>query len=495
MNTLVFLGGAIGLVANKWTSLDKHLDLYLKFILEINISLTAFVSICYLLYPSYLDHVSSTIATLGVIYLKGGQIYPDLTEYSMHGLLYGPALSEISAVFSSLGWPVIFSSKIPGVIALNIYIVLLFLMLKDNFSKAYLILLMPFTHFLFWNRAEPFLILLTTLTLWSLKHSNTLRTALIVGILAGLSSCIKLHAFLYIAGATTVLWQYKTINTKKILIFLVGFVIAFIVCFSPAQVSIPQFLNYIDLAGKHGLSIGILKENIFYLLGLSLPVFYLLICKPSLRKSFLVPTLLLIFLEVIVSLIGSKPGAGAHHLMPFIPINAFLLYQFFIEAPLSKSLVSPFKYGFLIVGLVSIFIWCVLIRSMFINYHYQDGLATEVNELGNKYPGVIFGISDDLSYDHVFFRPIFEMKGTRQFDYPAFMDLNFSGVSDNSFSNAIKSCRFPYIAVPKSGVPFSINNPYTGMPLFSNNVRLAFSEKYKILPTQKNYYVIYVCKY
>ena len=132
---------------------------------------------------------------------------------------------------------------------------------------------------------------------------------------------------------------------------------------------------------------------------------------------------------------------------------------------------------------------------MFINYHYQDGLATEVNELGNKYPGVIFGISDDLSYDHVFFRPIFEMKGTRQFDYPAFMDLNFSGVSDNSFSNAITSCRFPYIAVPKSGVPFSINNPYTGMPLFSNNFRLAFSENYKILPTQKNYYVIYICKY
>jgi hypothetical protein len=109
------------------------------------------------------------------------------------------------------------------------------------------------------------------------------------------------------------------------------------------------------------------------------------------------------------------------------------------------------------------------------------------------YPGLILGLADESSYDHVFFSPLLEKKGFHQIDYASYMDLNFSGISDDVFANALDDCKFPYVALPSKGVPFSMNNPFTQKPLFSDSVRRRFAARY-IKLNEHNHYIIFTCK-
>ena len=490
---IAYCGAITGIFISKIYLLEKYIDVLLKFVVKMSFLLASVVAIGYLFYPSYLDHLESTIATLGVIFFNGGQIYPILTDHSLHGLLYGPALTEIQSTFGLLGLPTILSSKIPGVLALIISIALLFSILKNNFSKAYLIFLIPFGLYLFWNRSDPFFLLLVALSLYISSYSNSIVAVFLIGCFAGLSASLKLHAATYIVAVMAVTLNYKDFNLQKFLVFLLGIAITLTIAYSPKQISIINFVTYIELASKHGLSIKQLLINLFYLLGLSAPVIYLVIYKIAIKRKYLVPVALLMLMEIFIAVIGSKPGSGEWHLLPFIPINAFLLERIFMDIAPPKPAMIPFKFGLLAVGVAGTLSLSSVVLNMITQYHFQRALRIDVDTIAVDYPGVILGVSDNSNYSHIFFRPLLEAKGFHQIDYPTYMDLNFSGMSDDSLSNAIKNCKFPYIALPKKGESFSMNNSYTDKVLFSNNVRNAFNEKYTIA-SQNDNYIIYECK-
>jgi len=85
-----------------------------------------------------------------------------------------------------------------------------------------------------------------------------------------------------------------------------------------------------------------------------------------------------------------------------------------------------------------------------------------------------------------------EDKGFHQLNYPSYLDLNFSGIGDDALVSGLDNCRFPYIAVPTKGEAFSMKNPYTGKPLFSDKVRTAFAGRYKKV-SEKSFYTVYGC--
>ena len=76
----------------------------------------------YLLYPNYLDHVESTITSLGLVLERGEELYPFPDQYPYHGLLYGPLLATIQATLIPIGMPILVASKIPGLVAFLISI-------------------------------------------------------------------------------------------------------------------------------------------------------------------------------------------------------------------------------------------------------------------------------------------------------------------------------------------------------------------------------------
>jgi hypothetical protein len=470
------------------------LDRLLRLIVGVDFFLLIAMAISHLFYPSYLEHVEPSIASLGLIYLQKGLLYPPLYEYSMHGLMYGPLLAEAQALFGAVNLPVIFSSKLLGVMAF-IFSSIVLLKMFTGFARAYLIFLIPFGLFNFWNRAEPLVILFVTLTLLVMRQPVRIKTSIVLGCLVGLAASLKIHAASYIVTAIFARPDlFKSWTVQKGLVFLAAIFFVLIASHTPQQISIYGFVSYLDLFRKHGLSNTLLLENLTHMLVLLFPILYLLLTGPGKNSKYFIPTILLIAVELIVAVIASKPGAGSHHLMPFIPLHAWIIQGILNESPALDASISPFKFGLLILGLVTLITPLVLAGKHITRYSVQSELKKEVEMMAEHYPGVVLAPSDVKSYPHVYFRPILDAKGYQQIDIPGAMELNFSNVPDDVLVAAMSSCRIPYLALPVEGEPFTLVNYYTMASLFSDNVRSAFQKHYSPVssPLTKHYRV-YSC--
>jgi hypothetical protein len=452
------------------------------------------VALSHLLYPGYLEHAEPSIASLGVIYRQNGQIYPALSEYSMHGLMYGPLLAELQALLGAINLPVIFSSKLLGVATFVVSSILLFKMFT-GLARSYLIFLIPFGLFNFWNRAEPLIILLVTLTLLLLRQPVRRKTSILLGCLVGLAASLKIHATLFIMAAIlTRLNIFKALTIQRGLVFLVAIFFVLLAIHTPQQVSIFGFFSYLDLFRKHGLSSALLLENLTHMAVLVCPIFYLLLKGLGKKSEFFKPVILLVAVELIVVVIASKPGAGSHHLMPFIPLHALIIQGILNEAPSLNASTLSFKFGLLTLGMVTLSAPLLLAGKHITQYSLQSELKKEVEAIAEKYRGVVLAPSDVKRYPHVYFKPILDAKGYRQVDMPGAMELNYAGVSDDMLVAAMVLCRIPYLALPVEGEPFTLINYYTGLPLFSDKVRSAFQKHYvPVNPRLTKHYTIYSC--
>lgn len=61
-----------------------------------------------------------------MLFRKGEAIYAWPATYSLHGLLYGPKLTELQAAAQLLPVPLLISSKLPGVLPAAILALLFF---------------------------------------------------------------------------------------------------------------------------------------------------------------------------------------------------------------------------------------------------------------------------------------------------------------------------------------------------------------------------------
>jgi hypothetical protein len=261
----------------------------------------------------------------------------------------------------------------------------------------------------------------------------------------------------------------------------------------PEQISIVAFYDYIGIAGKHGLNLRLLIINVMFFCLINSPIIYINYIDRKSDGRWHIFSLSVLLLEVAVVVVGAKSGAGAHHLMQFVPINAFIL-----QSLLSKNRKIALKLDFLRVELLFVAFGALLIlgelaERMAEEFALQARAKHEMLALADKYPGLVMGVSDMNGYPYTFYRPLLELKGTRQVDIPGFMDLDFAGISDAPLANALADCKFPYLAIPNTGQPFSIENYYTSKPLLSNDVRLAFAESYKSVEIAETYSV-YQCK-
>jgi hypothetical protein len=472
----------------------EPLDRLLSLIVGVDFFLLIAVALSHLFYPGYLEHVEPSIASLGLIYLQKGQIYPPLSEYSMHGLMYGPLLAEAQALFGAFNLPVIFSSKLLGVAAF-IFSSIALLRMFTGFARAYLIFLIPFGLFNFWNRAEPLIILLVTLALLVMRQPVRIKTSIVLGGLVGLAASLKIHAASYVIAAIfTRPDLFKGWTVQKGLVFLAAIFLVLIASHTPQQISIFGFVSYLDLFRKHGLSSILLLENLTHMLVLVFPILYLLLKGLGKNSKYLIPAVLLVAVEFIVAMIASKPGAGSHHLMPFIPLHALIIQGILDETPTLNASILPFKFGLLILGLVTLIAPLILAGKHITRYSVQSELKKEVELMAERYPGVVLAPSDVKNYPHVYFRPMLDAKGYQQIDIPGAMELNFSKVPDDVLVAAMSNCRIPYLALPVEGEPFTLLNYYTMLPLFSDNVRSTFQKHYSPVTSRlTKHYTVYSC--
>jgi hypothetical protein len=437
------------------------------------------LGLAYTFYPNFIDHAEPAMATLGMVLMQGRPLYPALDVPSFHGLLYGPLVAESQAAAIYLGalagLPVMLASKLMGFATLLAACVLFFRLAPGwGFARTYYVLfLLPFGLYAFWNRCEPPLLLLVVLAFWAAAAWPQRRALLTIGICAGLASGLKLHAFLYIVPAAMLVLARQKWWWPELLILAGAAVTAFLLLFLPANVSLVGLFTYVRLAGDHGLSAEQLIRNLVFLGALWCPLLVLPERARLLRER---PLLALLGLQLVVAVIASKPGAGIHHLMPFIPANA-LLFAPHAEASRGKTTLGLVWLAALLPGVAAALL---LAPRMALNWgdHYEAG--NELAQIQARHADVVMGVSGNKTYAFAFMRPVLEQRGVAQIEYSSYMDLQLVGVPDTPLREAFDTCAIRHLAMPKGELPFSLVTYYSETaPLFSDELRSTFSRRYK----------------
>ena len=168
--------------------------------------------IFYLFYPNYIDHVSVTVSAISWLGTHGHEIYPDWWTSDIYEAPYGPLLFLVNGTVQKF-LPTILGSKLAGWTAFLVSLALTCAIFKEKASEkigtVFVFLMIVITTYSFfhdfshdfWNRAEPFLILLSVLSVIAAVKLPKAIAALTIGVLGGLAFDFKLHGFLYVVPA------------------------------------------------------------------------------------------------------------------------------------------------------------------------------------------------------------------------------------------------------------------------------------------------------
>ena len=447
----------------------------------------ALYAVAYLAYPTHADHVEASVLVLGEHVRRGLPLYPTDLGYTMDGLLYGPLLAVLNALTLSLPIDAILGSKLLALASTVVAVGLCATQLHDRRALLFLGFLGAFDLLVF-NRAEPHLLLLTALACRCMGMQDVRERAWLLGLLAGLAASLKVHGVLYIAAVfvwSQADWLQRPTLWLRIAIASLATALPW---FLLPGISLPGYLHFLKLASLHGIEPRILLDNGVFLLALWLP---LLVLRCPWR-----PMLGIAALELLVAVLGAKKGAGCWHLLPFVLPHAQMLDQLLSQRDVAQR--HPRAELMALLPMLSLAVSTAFALAPGIRHHLQqrDDMAearVELRELASSHPGLVLATGGERGYELSYLRIDLEQLGVRQIDVPAFIDLQWAGVQDAPLAEALSQCSIPHLAVPRGEPAFATLSGYSGRPLFSDTVRLAFAARF-VRVAQTTHFDLYRCQ-
>jgi hypothetical protein len=395
-------------------------------------------------------------------------------------------------------------SKVMSVASLVVAIALIFMVIKQKLANnlasflsiaSLVLLLVPFGPFAYWTRSEPYLILISALSLLVATQARPFLAGAILGALAGLAAGFKLHGFLYVAPlALMTLARVKTPRDRATLALIgVICVITFaLLPFCLKASSLAGYSQYLNVAADHALYFGLLQLNLLVALVLFAPIVGIWFWrKPTIEApEFWLITGLCISVAITVVLAGVS---GPYHLLPFVPI---CLYAAIAISPITEvNRIIAFLFLLLVLayGPGGYFITRGLITSYYRRSQAEHEKIVELQTYLNKYPDAQMGISDDGHSPDTNYRILSVLDGhPLHVDFAAWDDLAYVGVDEKYVSRFIKKCEVPTWILPL-GAPFTELSWYTKRPILSDDFRRIFSKNYALLQIGQ-FYQVWGCR-
>jgi hypothetical protein len=455
------------------------------------ISLYLLTFAVYLIYPNYVDHGQPTVASIGWLGTHGQSIYPDWVKEDVYGVQYGPVLYLINGLVLALS-PTLAASKLAGVLCLIAAFCLTSIVIKKLTNNtlatffvlsSFVMLCVPFGPYPYWNRAEPILMFISAFSLLIAFELPPLAAATVIGVLAGLATGLKLHGLIYVAPTAVVAFARAESQRERIAVAIVGVACAIVVVFLPffsKQASVEGYLRYLIISTHHGMSPFLILQNLQFALLLVIPIIALWFWRrPALNPPELWMLAVLGTSIAITVVIAGKPGAGPHHLLPFVPL---CLYAIIISvgAPTAESRAGAIMFIFVLLVFGPDYIVNTrYTKSLFLNSRAERDKIAELGTYLKAFPEAQIGVSDDEHYSDTFYR-IFSVLDGRPLhvDFAAWMDLQYGGVPEKHIIRFLKGCEVPIWILPL-GTPFSKISWYTNLPMLSEDFRRTFSTNYR----------------
>jgi len=186
-----------------------------------------------------------------------------------------------------------------------------------------------------------------------------------------------------------------------------------------------------------------------------------------------------------VAIAGAKPGAGPYHLMPFIPVIAFLMATEIgtrDHSWLDTSIAAPgFVAAVAVATAIAVAQQTYLVRTM-MDRIGRDELG-DIDAFARSHSGVIelgYGRTESRTLE----RPLLTFRNNAYFiDQPAVREYQLQGIAfPPATIDALTSCRVDYWLISKGETPFSGVNVYPmvlAMPLYPESFRQAFFSTYE----------------
>lgn len=508
-------------IKNKLSLPSTNIYILASFVLIINY---IFLLILYVIHGNFFDHAEANIAAVSWLFEKGNPIYHDLEAAERYTIPYGPMLYVINGFFLSLITPSIFSAKIAGVLAALLSLALIFFTLKKyissqvaTFCLAYLSLnwISINTYFVaafFWNRSDSFLLMFVALALLAVLRSNPLLAILVSALALGISVNLKIHAIVYFLPIYVLLY-YRYGISSALISLLSSLVLAIIPFVTLPQVSLNNYLLWLNEFSVQGISLNILRGNIIWSLYLLAPLILLWIYFKYLsriqfhtfvrqQKPFIYS--LAISLSAVL-IIGSKQGAGMNHIIPFYPVFSYLFVltlQSTNTIQKEKAFRTNHKYYYcayisLVLALVTIAALRGVLnesRLITLSTKYNSEPINEIYKIVRSNPDVTIGMGYGKPYDLTFYRPLLVYSGNPYLiDAVSLMDSEFLGKDvPESTLESLSSCDTQLWLIPTGSLPFQLNNYFNNRPVFSKMFQSTFRANYQ-LRAQTKYYDLWVC--
>jgi len=473
------------------------------------------ISAGYLVFPNYLDHVEPCVAAIAAWIGRGNTLYPSWQDgEGFYGLVYGPVLFQLTSAFLAIHAS-IFMSKLLAWLCFWASPILLAIGLRPVVGKpslsvavivaAVLLLVAPYGHSIYWNRPEPFLLLLPCIGFICYMRLSGLAAVLTIGVVAGAAVGFKLHAAVYLMPfALGILGAEPTLKRRFWLIVAGSLAGAAAVAapFLDPRVSLGGFLGYLQAASNQGLSSHEVGRVVPVALVLLVPWVLLAAMRQwtlSTRDRWLVWSYPVAV--VVVCVVASKPGAGPLHLTPFLPYFAYLL-------ALAGSFFDRDTPGRVRPHLLIVAVFMALLLShgpTFLNeqrllvaeystYEEERAVYKEAEQWYASYPKAEMGIGTRETYPKTNYRVLGAFGDTDlRISAPALMELQLADAVGPNIYALVENCSGTQWLIPSGGRPFSMNSYYDSMTLFDDRFQEEFERNFEQAAVGKHF-SLWVCK-
>jgi hypothetical protein len=440
----------------------------------------------YLLLGAYLDHIEGNVVISGWQFVHGAPLYESLGGAPLFATYYGPLAYLLEAPALALFGAGVTVSKITSLLALAATLAVMSWHFRrrpaggQRLDGMLLLIagLLFFCPVSYWVRPDPIETLLVALGVASARSRSG---AVGLGICIGLAVNLKVHAFMYFLPIVVDLWSSS--GWRSLARMAVASGLTFLLPFLAPGISLQDYVTTLATQIGHRAHAHSAQPFVDGIVLIGVPG--LLVAVAMARQAQrTVGRERLYFCGILATLAllaypATFPGAGLYHLAPFVPVLADAFHRLRADNLAARWAPVMLLVAGVPSGVVSLRAmeqmtgWGVIADEALVAADRDAGQTIQVGYGDNPRSYQISQLS----------KTVLALNGhPAMLDAQVLMELRYIGIDGSMrWLPDLADCRFGRWLLPKHEEPFAVTSYYDGGPLFDDEFRRVFLERYELV--------------